>query len=80
MIDPVWLQGVQGARLEARVHHHGVTLNGIHLRFIAPYEDCPAEGTVMVAWLERNFRCATKAELAGAVPEAQREPELATRN
>ena len=80
MIDPVWLREVQGAHHEARVHHCGVTLNGIHLRFLAPYDDCPADGTEMVVWLERNFRCATKAEFHGMAPVAPRVPELATLN
>ena len=80
MIDPVWLREVQGAHYEARVHHCGVTLNRIHLRFLAPDEDCPADGTEMVVWLERNFRCATKAEFHGMAPVAPRVPELATLN
>ena len=80
MIDPVWLRQVQGAHYEARVHHGGVTLNRIHLRFLAPDEDCPADGTTMVVWLARNFCCATKAEFSDAAPAVLREPELAVRN
>lgn len=77
MIDPVWLRGVQGAHHEARVHHCGVTLNGVHLRFLAPYEDCPEDGTEMAVWLGRNFYCAPKAEFACEVPGTLREPEMA---
>lgn len=77
MIDPVWLREVQGAHHEARVHHCGVTLNGVHLRFFVPCEDCPDDGTAMVIWLDRNFRCATKAEFACEAPGILREPEMA---
>ena len=77
MIDPLWLRGVQGAHLEACVSHCGVTLNGIHLRFLVPCEECPGDGTAMVVWLGRNFFCATKAEFAREAQEIVREPELA---
>jgi hypothetical protein len=80
MIDPVWLREVQGAHHEARVHHCGVTLNGVHLRFLAPYEECPDDGTEMVAWLGRNFCCATRAEFACESPGALREREMAAHN
>ena len=80
IIDPVWLRGVQGAHHEACVSHCGVTLNGVRLRFLVPYEECPADGTAMVVWLGRNFCCATKAEFACEAPGILREPELAARN
>ena len=80
MIDPVWLRGVQGAHHEARVHHCGVTLNGVHLRFLVSYEDCPEDGTEMVVWLGRNFYCAPKAEFAWEAPGTLREPEMAGRH
>jgi hypothetical protein len=80
MIDPVWLREVQGTHHEERVHHCGVTLNGTHLRFIAPYEDCPEDGTPMVVWLGRNFICATRAEFGDAARVIRREPELAASN
>ena len=80
MIDPAWLRGVRGARHEARVHHCGVTLDGVHLRFLVPYEDCPDDGTVMVVWLSRNFCCATRAEFASEAQALLREPDMATRN
>jgi hypothetical protein len=80
MIDPVWLRQVQGAHHKALVHHCGVTLNRIHLRFLAPDEDCPADGTEMVVWLERNFLCATTDEFGVAAAVSPSEPELAARN
>jgi len=83
MIDPLWLRGVQGAHLEACVSHCGVTLNGVHLRFLVSHEDCPDDGTAMVVWLGRNFCCATKADFAceaSGIPGAPLEAEVAAHN
>ncbi|MGA2016213.1 MAG: hypothetical protein ABSH26_04600 [Opitutaceae bacterium] len=83
MIDPVWLREVQCAQHEARVHHCGVTLNGVHLRFLVSHEDCPDDGTAMVVWLGRNFCCATKADFAceaSGIPGAPLEAEVAAHN